>query len=695
MDLRNSLVPLRIFIVINYILTMGKRIRHLEFYGYPEQNMYIGLPNTDVSDMREINREQDKEILAISGATAGKADYRTVLELSGTVNTFINIQNRINDGFSTVIRENTERISRLEERDGEITSKINEIVDDFNPINEELSNLSSRITGVDDRLTRHINETSGIESAIYERLDELDSLMEDKLSKSEADTLYAKAGDYYTKPEVDDLLRGATGDLCTKEWVLGRGYIAEIDADTKYATKQALNGLNDRMNEMQTTLYRQYNELSTDLNRFKNDTNGRIDTLYGRIDTLESKHDREIASVNTSIENLQRDVRANSDAITTINTISLPNKVDKVDFNDLRNEVANIRTGLDGMVDDTTYNHDIGLINSKIELIRDTYATKHDLNVVASDLTALSERVTTEVENSIARDEALGERIDGLGESINTLTNSGTTMINDIAVLRGDLEAEITNRIRGDENLLGKPTDAEVDNTIYGCKRYADKVANQAKLTANDYTDNKDADLRLFINDEVKLPLQQEISAKADKQYINDVKAELEDKIVAAVSEETDRAVSAEEVIRGRISTETDRAINQERIIMSGLTHTSNIVAALTDWDGDDRRDYTDAGNGIVDVMHREIHDLKNMVGNMSEGVETTNENEAAFGTYNKSNTGYDNSEKTIFSIGNGTSELDRKNAFEVRKNGDIYMTVGGEYICINSLLEKVALIQS
>ena len=26
---------------------MGKRIRHLEFYGYADQNSYIGLPNAD------------------------------------------------------------------------------------------------------------------------------------------------------------------------------------------------------------------------------------------------------------------------------------------------------------------------------------------------------------------------------------------------------------------------------------------------------------------------------------------------------------------------------------------------------------------------------------------------------------------------------------------------------------------------
>lgn len=75
---------------------MGKRIRHLEFYGYADQNVYIGLPNADLSDIRETNKEQDKEISSISSATKGKADLVMVNELSGKVDTFIDKQDKIN-----------------------------------------------------------------------------------------------------------------------------------------------------------------------------------------------------------------------------------------------------------------------------------------------------------------------------------------------------------------------------------------------------------------------------------------------------------------------------------------------------------------------------------------------------------------------------------------------------------------------
>ena len=139
------------------------------------------------------------------------------------------------------------------------------------------------------------------------------------------------------------------------------------------------------------------------------------------------------------------------------------------------------------------------------------------------------------------------------------------------------------------------------------------------------------------------------------------------------------------------IQQETLRAVGKENVISNSLAHTSNIVKALTDWDGDDRKDYTDEGNGIVDVMHREIHDMKKMIGNLGEGIKTSNEHEVGFGTYNITNTGFDDSEKTVFTVGVGTSDVDRKNAIEIRKNGDIYMWIEGEYIKINNLLAMLA----
>ena len=51
---------------------------------------------------------------------------------------------------------------------------------------------------------------------------------------------------------------------------------------------------------------------------------------------------------------------------------------------------------------------------------------------------------------------------------------------------------------------------------------------------------------------------------------------------------------------------------------------------------------------------------------------------ESAFGFYNASNTGSTEADRTLFSVGNGTADNARHNAFEIRQNGDIYLSSGG-----------------
>lgn len=67
-----------------------------------------------------------------------------------------------------------------------------------------------------------------------------------------------------------------------------------------------------------------------------------------------------------------------------------------------------------------------------------------------------------------------------------------------------------------------------------------------------------------------------------------------------------------------------------------------------------------------------------------TEGYETkaNNKYEHSSGQYNVSNTGsttFGNGGNTLFSVGNGTSNSARHNAFEIRQNGDIYLNDGSK----------------
>ena len=65
-----------------------------------------------------------------------------------------------------------------------------------------------------------------------------------------------------------------------------------------------------------------------------------------------------------------------------------------------------------------------------------------------------------------------------------------------------------------------------------------------------------------------------------------------------------------------------------------------------------------------------------------AEGVytKTYNTAEHASGKYNISNSKSDQSQQTLFSIGNGLSDASRHNAFEIKANGDVYVSGVGNY---------------
>ncbi|MBR2558624.1 MAG: hypothetical protein IKE95_09720 [Methanobrevibacter sp.] len=74
----------------------------------------------------------------------------------------------------------------------------------------------------------------------------------------------------------------------------------------------------------------------------------------------------------------------------------------------------------------------------------------------------------------------------------------------------------------------------------------------------------------------------------------------------------------------------------------------------------------------------------------VGNGVEANiSPNSAAFGKYNKQNGGFfeADSATTLFSVGNGTSASERHNAFEIRRNGDIYLTKDGQDVKLQDQL--------
>ena len=89
--------------------------------------------------------------------------------------------------------------------------------------------------------------------------------------------------------------------------------------------------------------------------------------------------------------------------------------------------------------------------------------------------------------------------------------------------------------------------------------------------------------------------------------------------------------------------------------------------------------------NSCLDLTRNAGNSLQGS-GNVAFGsyVNVTNNGELGIGRYNVSNTTttapiYNNPNKTVFSVGNGTGNKARHNAFEIRQNGDIYLNDGSK----------------
>lgn len=66
-----------------------------------------------------------------------------------------------------------------------------------------------------------------------------------------------------------------------------------------------------------------------------------------------------------------------------------------------------------------------------------------------------------------------------------------------------------------------------------------------------------------------------------------------------------------------------------------------------------------------------------------ADSLEVKSDTETALGNYNKS------SKDTLLSVGNGTSEANRSNAFEVKNNGDIYINNESNTVILQEMLAE------
>lgn len=657
--------------------------RILEPYGYIEQVDYnmMGFCDVDLTPINEKNEEQDEEINNLSGLAQDAQNGLTALE-----GKFDEFSTRTVGALSTMkesINANANNIDTLMANHNQLSTTVSNM-------NASLSSLTDRVDTLSESISTKLSKEEAAKE--YARKDKVEQLKTDvdalsaslstKLSKEEADEQYASKDSVYTKEEVDGKFSSELSSYASIQWVEEQGYVKRTDADTLYASKDTEVNAQNALDKA--------NDVFNDFNKFKGATNQSIGSLVDRVTNLEVKEEADKDALSSKIDEVSEKTNTNTSDIANLNTV-MDTKADKSTTDEMADTLAEVQSALGGKVDISDFDDYKTSVAADIDFIKGNYAKKSDLANTNANITSLDGKLDEEIANRISGDNTLTNTINNdIKPSIESLRMKDSELQIAVEKLGSDLAKETTNREKGDADLLGLASDPSDRMTLYGVKTYATSTAQQALNDAKKYTDDAKQNVTTKVND-LNTKLDNTLGSRVTKDELAKAVNDAKNSLKGDLTNEINRATAAENALKNLNTTlegNVNAAINTTN---KQVATNSTILSVITSWKpsyvGD--TDYSDEGNGVLDVLHREFHNLKNFI-KISDTVEIKNDDEVALGVYNASHTGDNDALKTIFSVGIGTSDADRKNAFEVRRNGDIYMLVDGQNYKLNDLLAKL-----
>ena len=657
--------------------------RILEPYGYIEQVDYnmMGFCDVDLTPINEKNEEQDEEISNLSGLTQDAQNGLTALE--GEFNEFSALTVGALSTMTESINANAENIETLVANHNQLSTTVSNM-------NESLSNLTGTVNTLSDSISTKLSKEEAAEE--YARKDKVEQLKNDvdalsaslntKLSKEEAADVYARKDSVYTKEEVDGKFSNELSSYASRQWVEEQGYVKRTDADTLYASKDTEANAQNALNKA--------NDVSTDFNQFKGATNQSIGSLVDRVTSLETKEEADKDVLSSKIDKVSEKTNTNTIDIANLKT-AMESKADKTTTDAMASTLTEVQSALASKVEISVFNDYKTSVAADIDYVKTNYAKKSDLANTNKNITSLEGKLGEEIANRISGDDALTNTINkDIKPSIESLRMKDSELQIAVENLGRDLAKETENREKGDSDLLGLASDPSDRMTLYGVKTYATSTAQQALNNAKKYTDDAEQNVTTKVND-LNTKLDNTLGSRVTQDELAAAVNDAKNSLKSDLANEINRATAAENALK-KLNTTLEGNVNAAiNTTNKQVATNSTILSVITSWkpsyEGD--TSYSDEGNGVLDVLHREFHKLENFI-KISDTVEIKNDDEVALGVYNASHTGDNDALKTIFSVGIGTSDADRKNAFEVRRNGDIYMLVDGQNYKLNDLLSKL-----
>lgn len=580
-------------------------IRHLEFYGFPDQNKYTGFEDIDLSDIREKNKEQDEEIQDLEGE---KADKKDLLELSGTVENLIAAQSEVNEAFAEAISGMSGDIEELKAVDDEFAEQLSAITDAVDDTINDLEELSGYTAFNLSELRQGFNA--------YTRY---------------ADAEFAHRNDVYTKAEIDE--RIPSGDtFATQEWVKEQGYLTAESGDSMYAKiediedvtdiiesgftqiEDELNGIDEKIGAVSAETTSKINEVDEKVDAFSGEVTSALSEINDAIDDANEKID----DITNDMADIAEAVSANSEAIDALeeavqkNTDDISELEEKVSANTA--DIANIYDVLDTKANVSDLQELHTEMECKFNELDEKKADKTDLETVSGKVDSIEDRLNREIERSTTVDNLMQTKIDSLEEDVQGAVEKVDAFDGRINAVETGLTKEIADRIQGDLDLIGDESDSRDANTIWGAKNFAKEMKRQAISSAETYTDDAVAGFSTELS-ELEDEINQKLTAYATTGYVEDRISEEKGIITsdynAKINAEAERATRQETLI----SDDVAEVRNDLILAKESIAHNATIIHAITEWEGSNPDDYepwasahTDS-NGILDVLHREFHE--------------------------------------------------------------------------------------
>ena len=529
-----------------------QHIRHLEPYGYVDQNNYIN----------ELNAECEKGCIC---------PCEPLIE-------FKNRQCAINKEFCKSLSGHTELLSALDEDFNALSSKTDEIQTEADRLAEAVQDTVSSLTEVEEGLSGLTDDVLTIANDLAEHAEaiiEMQNDLEDTYTKEECDSLFA------SKEEASGYTEGLaelSGKVDTLQEEVEQKF-DEIDLSA-FTLSQAIDdetlrakGQEDVLDEKITVEVIRATSAETALN---DAIDSEIERATSEEERLESKFDEEIANLDSAL------------------TSEIASEAERAQA---------AESALDEKID--------GVEASLVGQLQEVSDNLADLNANK----ASKEELSDEVARATSAETSLGDRIDSISEGFSSITSDIETLSGkaeqaeiDIAALNDRVDAvEVKEEEIEDEiddavaDLIGNSGDTTDMDTIWASKNYAKSLSGSLYTNLSQLI--SDSATTIITNAEHYTD--EQVSSKVNESDFENFANDIENEIATQV-ETINNAISGMNAnIQSQLAQMSAAIWDKLNELDETLTRLSTIVGALTTWNGEGT--YDGSGNGVVDRMYQEF----------------------------------------------------------------------------------------